>query len=214
MAATFIIADDHPISLKGMESVLKAMGFCILGSYANGLQALNQIILEEPDFVLLDVKMPGLSGIDIAEQIKNKCLKSKIIIYTMFTEASLFEQAKQLNIDGYLLKEFVLEDLEKCIIEIKKGNTWYHPKLEKKLKENMVSFSADLYCKLTKKERIILLGIANNKSNKQLAKEQFLSERTIESHRRNIIKKLDLPNKKNMLLIWAIENKGFFSLID
>ena len=214
MPPTIIIADDHTLTVKGMETVLKKMQFIILGSYANGLQALSQIMLKKPDYVILDVQMPGLCGIDIAEQLKSKNIKSKIIIHTMFTDLALFQRAKQLGIDGYLLKEFVLDDFEKCIKTIKMGKQWYHPKLETLLLKNSVSFSPNLYGKLTSKERTILSNIADAKSTIQIAKEHFLSPKTIESHRRNIIKKLQLPHKNNALLIWAIKNKEFFSLMD
>lgn len=211
---TIIIADDHPITAKGMETVLLKMGFNIVGMHQNGVQALNQIIIEEPDFVLLDVQMIGLSGIDIAEQIKSKNLKSKIIIYTMYTDISLFERAKSINVHGYLLKEFALEDLNKCITAIKKGKQWFHPELEEKLKKDIVSFSPELYAKLSIREKQILTRISENASTKEIANEMFITEKTVESHRTSIIKKLDLPRKKNALLVWAIKNNGFFSLMD
>lgn len=211
---TIIIADDHPITAKGMETVLLKMGFNIVGMHQNGVHALNQIIIEEPDFVLLDVQMIGLSGIDIAEQIKSKNLKSKIIIYTMYTDISLFERAKSINVHGYLLKEFALEDLNKCITAIKKGKQWFHPELEEKLKKDIVSFSPELYAKLSIREKQILTRISENASTKEIANEMFITEKTVESHRTSIIKKLDLPRKKNALLVWAIKNNGFFSLMD
>jgi len=214
MRPTIIIADDHPVSSMGMETILKRIPFTVLGSYTNGLQAFNQIALEKPDYVLLDVQMPGLSGIDIAEKMKAKGIKSKVIIYTMFTDVSLFERAKLLDVDGYLLKEFALDDLQTCIEAIKLGKNWYHPRLEERLHKNTVNFSSELYQTLSPQERNILSSIAENKSTKEIAEEQFLSEKTIESHRRNIIKKLDLPKKRNVLLVWAIENKGFLSLMD
>lgn len=211
---TIIIAEDHPISLQGMETILKKKGFTILGAYTNGLQAYNQIINEKPDYVLLDVQMPGLSGVDITEKLKEKGLLTKIIIYTMYTNASIFERAKQLGVDGYLLKEFALDDLEICVSTIQKGKKWYHPQLEERLKKNAVTFSPELYASLTIRERNILACIADDKSTKQIAEEQFLSEKTIESHRRNIVKKLKLPSKKNALLIWVMKNRGFFAMMD
>jgi len=214
MKKNIIIADDHPITAKGMEVILKKMGFQILGNHRNGIQALNQIITKAPDFVLLDVQMPGLCGVEILEKMREKGIKSKTIIYTMFTNLSLFERAIELDVNGYLLKEFACEDLEVCLKEIEKGKNWFHPKLEERLSQKTNGFSASLYCKLTVKERNILSCIANNKSTKEIAEEQFLSEKTIESHRRNIIKKLELPKKNNALLAWSIEHKDFFSLID
>ena len=214
MKPTIIIADDHAVSAKGMESVLIELGFSILGNHQNGINALNDIVLHKPDYVLLDVKMPGMSGLDIAEELKQKGISCNVIIYTMFTELSFFERAKSLGVSGYLLKEFALEDLEKCLNGIKKSGVWHHPLLEEKLQASKNTFSPELFSKLSPKERFILEGIADSKSTKTIAEEQFISQRTVESHRRSIIQKLKLPKKKNALLMWALENKGFFDLMD
>ncbi|WP_034057765.1 DNA-binding response regulator [Lacinutrix jangbogonensis] len=214
MPKTIIIADDHPITAKGMETILKGLGFNVIGLYTNGLHAFNNICLHKPDYALLDMQMPGMCGLDIVKNIRAKNLKTKIIIYTMFTDISVFKQAMELNVNGYLLKEFAIDDLKECLNEIEKGNNWYNPKLEEKLNNRKAEFSPELYCKLTTKERSIVNCIANNMSSKEIALEQFITEKTVESHRRNIKNKLELTKKNNALLVWAIENKGFFSLMD
>ncbi|WP_420572652.1 DNA-binding response regulator [Kordia sp.] len=214
MRKSIIIAEDHPITARGMENVLTTMGYHVLGTYQNGLQALNQICLQKPDYVLLDVQMPGMCGLDIVENLHKKNIKVKTIIYTMFTDINLLEQAKNLNVNGYLLKEFAIDDLKECMHALERNMNWYNPKLEEKLKKTKVTFSPELFCKLTTRERAVLNCIANNMSTKEIADEQFISERTVESHRRNIKIKLNLPDKKNALLVWAIENKGFFSLME
>lgn len=215
MAKTIIIADDHPITGRGMESILLTMGFDVLGNYQNGIQALNSIISNRPNFALLDAHMPGLCGLDVVVELKKKKLRTKTIIYTMYTDVALFEQAKELGVDGYLLKEFALDDLKECLDALRSGAKWYHPLLEEKLKKSEdQSFKPDLYCLLTPKERSVLASLADNKSTKEIAKELYISEKTIETHRRNIKKKLQLSDNKNALLVWAVKNKGFFSLFD
>lgn len=214
MKPSIIIADDHPISAKGMESILIQLGFEILGNHQNGLNALNDIFQKKPDYVLLDIQMPGLSGLEVAEQLKKKGVRTNVMIYTMFTELSFLKKAKALDVKGYMLKDFALEDLKKCIASIKKGKPWFHPELTDKLQATKVEFSPDLFSKLSQRERTILSSVADGKSTKTIAQDMFISERTVESHRRSIIKKLELPSKKNALLMWAIENKGFFGLVD
>lgn len=215
MSSTIIVADDHPITARGMESILLTMGFDVLGNYQNGLHALNHILNNIPDFVLLDAHMPGLCGLDVVQELKKKNIKTKTIIYTMYTDLALFEQAKELGVDGYLLKEFALDDLKECLDVLRSGNTWYHPLLEEKLNASKgQSFKPDLYCSLTSKERSILSCIAENMASRDIAKQLYVSEKTIETHRRNIKKKLQLSNNKNALLVWAVKNKGFFSLFD
>lgn len=214
MKKNIIIADDHPITAKGMETTLQNMGYNVIGSYTNGLQAFNHICLNVPEYALLDVQMPGLCGLDILEKIRAKNIKTKVIIYTMFNDLSLFKQATKFNVNGYLLKEFALDDLKACMKAIELGKNWYHPKLEEKLNLNQVTFSPELYSKLSSKERLIVKCIAEKKSTKEISEEQFIGEKTVETHRRNIKKKLNLDESKNALLIWAIENKGFFSLME
>lgn len=214
MPKNIIIADDHPITAKGMETILKGLGFTIIGLHTNGLHAFNDICLRKPEFALLDMQMPGMSGLDIVEKMRAKDLKTKIIIYTMFTDISIFKQAMELQVDGYLLKEFAVDDLKECLHAIEKGEKWYNPKLQEKLDKSKDTFSPELYCTLTTKERSVLTCIASNMSSKEIALEQFISEKTVETHRRNIKTKLNLTKKNNALLVWAIENKGFFSLME
>lgn len=215
MVKTIIIADDHPITGRGMESILLTMGFDVLGNYQNGIQALNNILSKKPDFALLDAHMPGLCGLDVVQELKTKKSTTKTIIYTMYTDVALFQHAKEFGVNGYLLKEFALDDLKTCLQTLNEGHNWYHPLLEKKLKDNeQYSFKPDLYCTLTPKERTVLSSIADNKTSKEIASALFLSEKTIETHRRHIKQKLQLSNNKNALLVWAITNKGFFSLFE
>lgn len=215
MKKTIIIADDHPITGRGMESILLTMGFDVLGNYQDGIQALNNILVKKPSFALLDAHMPGLCGLDVVQELSKRNFVTKTIIYTMYTDVALFQQAKEVGVNGYILKEFALEDLKKCLDVLQTGKNWYHPKLEEKLKESKGhSFKPDLYCTLTPKERNVLLCIADNKSSRDIAKELYVSEKTIETHRRNIKQKLNLSSNKNALLVWAVKNKGFFSLFE
>ncbi len=214
MPKKIIIADDHPISGKGMEAILKSLGLNVIGLHTNGLRAFNDICLQKPEYALLDMQMPGMSGLDILEKIRAKNIKTKIIIYTMFTDISIFKQAKELHADGYLLKEFATDDLKACIRALEKNERWYNPKLLEKLNKSKTAFSSELYNELTLKERAVLKCVANNMSTKEISLEQFISERTVETHRRNIRNKLNLSKKNNALLVWALENKEFFSLMD
>ncbi len=209
---TAIIADDHPIILFGAMSILSNMGYQILSTHHNGTQALNAIRATQPQLALLDVQMPGICGIDILEEIRKHQLSIKVIIYTMFTDAHLFHRAKELGVNGYLLKEFATTELNSCVKNIEKGRDWYSPEIENKITKSSRGFNPKLYCRLTTTEKTVLKAIADKKTTKQIAAENFICIKTVESHRRNIINKLDLGHERNTLLIYAIENKGFFSL--
>ncbi len=214
MNKTIIIADDHPVTLRGMESILLTMGIEVIDTFNNGIHALNHIIQAEPDFALLDLQMPGLSGLDVVEEMNKRKLKTKSIIYTMHNDIALFERAKSLDVNGYLLKEFALEELKDCIAKLSVGNYWYSPKLEERLEQTELNFDPERFVQLSTIQKNILKLIADKKTTQEISKELFISVKTVESHRSKIIKTLGLDSTKNSLIIWAIENKGFFNLVD
>lgn len=204
-APTIIIADDHPLLLKGLNDFLIEKGYDLVGIGKDGREAYNLIIQHKPDIAILDIQMPYLSGIEIARKCKNQNIDAKVVLITLHKERELFQKAKELNIFGYILKEFALEEIETCIETVKKGKPFFSTKL-KELIGIILTEDADL-AKLTPSERKILRLIAKDMTNKGIAKQLFISPRTVEKHRSNIIAKLDLEPKTNSLLIWAKENQ-------
>src|SRR5690554_410715 len=202
---TIIIHDQHPLLLKGLNDFLIEKGYDLVGIGKDGREAYNLIIQHKPDIAILDIQMPYLSGIEIARKCKNQNIETKVVLITLHKERELFQKAKELNIFGYILKEFALEEIETCIETVKKGKPFFSTKL-KELIGIILTEDADL-AKLTPSERKILRFIANDMTNKEIAKQLFISPRTVEKHRSNIISKLDLEPKTNSLLIWAKENQ-------
>ncbi len=171
---TVVIADDHPILLKGLKEFLGELGLDILGVANEGQGAIDQIIQFNPQLAILDMEMPNKTGLEIASDCKNLGLETKIILLTLHKELYLYHQAKELNLSGYILKEFALEDLSKA---------------------------------MTPSEVKILRLIAIGLSTKEIANKLFISERTVDKHRSNMIVKLNLEKKHNSLLIWAQKNR-------
>ncbi len=202
---TIIIADDHPLLLKGLNDFLKEKDYNIIGSGNNGREAYNLITKLNPDIAILDIQMPFLSGLEIAKKCKTNGLTTKIILITLHKERDLYQQAQDLNIFGYVLKEFALEEIETCIKTVSKGNPFFSPKIKELLGPNNLE-EASLKS-LTPSEKKILKFIANDKTNKEIASLLFISYRTVEKHRSNIITKLELEHKTNSLLIWAKEHQ-------
>lgn len=205
--STFIIADDHPITLAGMKTYIEKLGHVVLATYENGITAFNNIISLKPDYAILDLSMPGMSGLEVLEKVRARNKSIKIIIYTMYTETTLFDKAVKLGVNGYILKEFAMQELETCLDSLKYKPEWFSPKLSEKLifKENDTLQEKVLL--LTPSEKKIISLIAQEKSSKTIADMLFITEKTVENHRSNMIKKLNLQNNKNALLLWAIEHK-------
>lgn len=201
---TIITADDHPLLLKGLNDFLLEKKFNIIGSGNNGKEAYNLIVKEKPDIAILDIQMPFMTGLDVAKECKINNIETKIILITFHKEKVLFQKATELNIFGYILKEFAIEEIETCIKSVTNGIPYFSPKIKDLLGIN--PYKDSYFNNLTPSEKKILKLIAKDKTNKEIASLLFISHRTVEKHRSNIISKLNLEHKTNTLLKWAKDN--------
>lgn len=204
---TIIIADDHPITLNGIKLYLENLNYNVVGAFPDGEKAFEAIVNLKPDFAILDLNMPFMNGLKVLEELKQINTATKIIIYTMYHENSFFERAKALEVNGYLLKDFALQELELCLEKIDQNEKWFSPKLEETLLINKHDSTAMKIISLTAAEKKILDLIAKDHSTKEIAGLLFISNKTVETHRSNIVKKLGLPNERNVLLRFALQNK-------
>jgi len=203
---TILIADDHPMTLNGIQVYLENLGFKVLNTYQNGFDAFNGIMQIEPDFVILDLNMPGMNGLEVLEKIREQNTTIKIILYTMYHEKSFLTKAIDLSVNGYLLKDFALEELSICLEKINAGENWFSPKLNETLIIKKHDAEMTKLLSLSPAERKILSLIANDHNTKSISELLFISDKTVEKHRSNIIKKLGLPNERNVLMRFALQN--------
>jgi DNA-binding NarL/FixJ family response regulator len=195
-----LLADDHPFTLAGIKHLLEGHGHRIVDACTNGIVALNSIQTKTPDLAILDINMPGMDGLDIAQKAKEKRLPVKIVLLTMHREMSLYLRAKQYGVSGYLLKDYAEEELLKCLEALEKGGGYVSPRLDDDLKPDIQQEGLD---GLTLAERKVVQLIAQHKTSRQIGEILFISEKTVEGHRSKIIEKLGLPKEKNALLRWA-----------
>jgi two-component system nitrate/nitrite response regulator NarL len=200
-----LIADDHPFTLQGTKSFIESYGHKVTDTCSNGISALNLITLHAPDVAILDINMPGLDGLDVSKKIQENKLKTKVILLTMHKEITIYKKATEYGIYGYILKEHAQKELEICLEEVQKGNRYVSAHLEDDLIADTLDSDNKLAI-LTLSEKKIIELIAQQKTSKQIAELLFLSEKTVEGHRSNIIEKLGLVKEKNTLLKWAIQN--------
>ena len=201
---TIITADDHPLLLKGLNDFLLEKKYNIIDSGVNGKEAYNLIIKLKPDIAILDIQMPFMTGLEVAKECKKNKIPIKIILITFHKEKVLFQKASELNIFGYILKEFAIEEIENCIKSVTEGVPYFSPRIKDLLGIN--PYKDSYLNNLTSSEKKILKFIAKDKTNKDIASLLFISHRTVEKHRSNIIQKLKLEHKTNSLLIWAKDN--------
>ncbi len=205
-----IIADDHHIFRKGVLSILSEdSSIEVLGEASNGQEALKLIENVRPEIAILDIDMPIMSGLDVARKVNEKKLGTKIAILTIHKDKEYFNEALELDIKAYVLKESIANDLIDCIRRVAAGEYYISPSISGYLVEknkDMGKHENELG-KLTPTELQILKLIAQSKTNSQIADELFRSIRTIENHRNNICSKLGLKGP-HALLLFAIQYKS------
>ena len=201
-AVKVIIADDHPILLSGLQALINGIeGFEVIGAASNGLEALNMVIDLAPNIVVLDLDMPEMSGLEVAEAIKLKQPEIAISILTLHKEESFLLRSIELGVEGFMLKDFANNEIEKCLKALSSGQKFYSEDLEKMIVSSMQV--PEEYHLLSRAEKRVIRLVAENKTSKEIADLLFISPKTIENHRYNIAKKLQLEPKNNSLLQWA-----------
>lgn len=199
----FVIADDHPLSLLGTQVLLEGMGHVVLESHNNGRSAWDAIKKLKPAFAVLDISMPEMDGLEVAENIRLHQLTTKIILLTSHKEKSVFKKAEELKINAYLLKQYALDELKDCVKHLMTNEAYYSHRMRFELETDIDYLKGEVLEKLTFSERKIFELIVQQKTTKEIADMLFLSGKTIEAHRASIIRKLGIESDKNALLKFA-----------
>jgi DNA-binding NarL/FixJ family response regulator len=207
MKPSIVVADDHPILLTGTKAFLESKGCSVLATSQDGIEAYNSIIKHSPDIAIVDFDMPKLNGLEIAAHCQQKELETKIIILTLYKQEAILNEVGK-SIQGYLLKEDALQEIEFCISEVLLGKTF----ISKNVLEGIhFSINENELQNLSVAESKILRYLAKNFSSSQIAEALFISKRTVEKHRSNIIKKLEIPPTQNGLLLWVQKHPHLFT---
>ena len=197
------VADDHPLFLKGLKDTLvEEADFEILGSAINGQEALEKIINLQPDIATLDLDMPLMNGIEVAKILLKTHQNIKIIILSMHKDADIIRAAMALGIHGFVFKDDAVNDLVNAIRAVNIGKSYISVDTSKSA--FFLQNTNELIGDLTKMEKVILKEIALQKTTFQIAEEHFISTKTVENHRANICRKLNLTGN-NSLLKFAIK---------
>ena len=196
-----LIADDHQIVLDGLKMVLSAReDFEVVGEASNGLEVLEFVSKNKVDIVVLDINMPEMDGIKCAKKIKADYPNIKVIILTMYAQKSFVEEIVKIGIDGCLLKNNTGKELSDAIARVHSGKSYYDQiqnfsKDDKELKEYSLS----------EREIEIIRKLGDGLTSSQIADALFISEHTVKTHRKNILKKLNLHSSSE-LIQYALNN--------
>jgi DNA-binding NarL/FixJ family response regulator len=201
-----ILADDHSVMRHGLRLILEQQeGFEVLGEARDGREAVNLAQALHPDVAVLDITMPNLNGIEAARQITDKHPEIAVVVLSMHADESYVLRALKAGARGYLLKESPESDFLAAIRSVSEGKAFFSPAVSRLLVEDYVRQMQDRdiedsYDLLTPREREILQLIAEGKSNKDIANFLNLSLYTVETHRSNILEKLNLHSVPELIL--------------
>ncbi|MBU1099105.1 MAG: response regulator transcription factor [Bacteroidetes bacterium] len=207
-----VIADDHPMFRGGVRQALETDGnINVIGEASNGKEALEIILEQKPHVAVLDINMPFLTGLQVAKELREKDNKVEIVLLTMFDDEDILNEAMDLGVKAYILKESAALDIVNAVNMVHAGRNYISPALTLKLMEKKKNQNEFIngYKDLSIKEIKVLKLIAESKSTKEIAEDLFLSPKTVENYRYRISEKLNLRGSYS-LLKFALENKELF----
>jgi two-component system, NarL family, response regulator NreC len=210
-----VLADDHVVMRNGLKLLLERQpNFAVAGEAANGREAVEICEKLKPDVLVLDIAMPNLNGIEAARQISAKLPHTAIVVLSMHSDESYVLRALKAGARAYLLKDSAEADLINAIRAVSEGKAFFSPAISKMLVDDYMRRLEqrgveDSYELLTTREREILQLLAEGKSNKEVAAMLNLSLYTVETHRGNILQKLNLHSVPELIL-YAVR-KGVIS---
>jgi DNA-binding NarL/FixJ family response regulator len=188
------VVDDHAVVREGIRRVLEGEpGVVVVGEGGNGDEALALVARERPDVLVIDVAMPGRTGIQVAAEVRRLNVATRVLILSMYNQPEYVLESVKSGARGYLLKDSPPAELRRAVRAVYEGDSYFPPAVAERLaaaRETPARKSPlDV---LTPRERDVLLGVARGETNKQIAARLGISHRTVETHRESLMDKLDI----------------------
>lgn len=206
---SIFIADDHGIVRQGLRDYIALQDDMeVVGDAANGEQAVIRIQDHTPDVVLMDLVMPGMDGIEATRRVREMSPATRVIILTSFAEEEQVFEAIKAGASGYLMKDVKPEELAKAIRGVQAGEPMLHPEIARLMMRELQRDNEQprLHDQLTEREMEVLRCIARGMSNKEIAAELVISEKTVKTHVSNVLQKLHLADR-TQAAIYAMQRK-------
>jgi len=204
MTVSILLADDHQVVRLGLRALLEAEAdFKIVGEAADGLEAKALVERLQPDILVLDLMMPGLNGMEVTRQARQLSPKTKIVILSMQANEAYVLEALRHGASGYVLKQSNMAELVQAIRQVLEGRDYLSPEFTQRAieayKQKSEAATHDPYDTLTTREREVLQLAAEGRTSPEIAEKLFLSPRTVEMHRGNLMRKLGLANQTELV---------------
>lgn len=191
------ITDDHRLVLEGIQSMLDGLdGISVVGTYKDAAETIKNISKDKPDVLLLDINLPDINGIDLCKKLLKKNKNLKILALTNFDESSFVRRILNNGAHGYLLKNTDKPELLEAIKKVLQGEQFIQADIKTKLLNRALGkkSSTTLAPKLTRREHEVLVAISEELTTQEIATKLFISPKTVESHRMNLMTKLGAKN--------------------
>ena len=200
-----LIVDDHPVTREGLRTLLELSGedaVIVVGEAGSGEEAVAQVLQLEPDVVFMDVRMPGISGIEATKQIRKANPGTKVILITIDESRGAISEAIQAGVSGYLLKDASADALLDAAKQAVEGRAVIHPQLTKTfIEEVQHADEAPTTTPLSKREKQILQLVANGSTTKEVARDLGISPHTVKTHLERIFEKLGANDRAQAVAI-------------
>lgn len=201
MSKRILVVDDHAIVSDGLKSLLDGNpNYDVVASCSNGKEALEMLANVKIDIVLMDIDMPEMNGIEATKEIRKRYDELKVIILTMHDEKSMIKMMLDIGADGYLLKNSSKQELEEALRDVQEGKQHLSTQASTILQQKDGEGS-ELLAQLTEREIEILKLISEGFSNKEVGEKLFISHRTVDTHRTNLMQKLDVHNVAGLVRV-------------
>ncbi len=204
-----VIIDDHKMIREGLRQLLELDGeICVIGEAGDGAQGLEVIHEMQPDVVLLDINMPVMNGLDMLKNLREKDNNIKVVILTIHNEIEYLEEAIDIGVNGYILKDSECSSLKKAIFTVFSGNSFIDPSLSPLLKESRSNGGSSKVSDKLKYEKLlssreidILKLVAKGMKNREIANILGISEKTVKNHVSSVLRKLDADDRTKAAVI-------------
>ena len=195
-----IIVDDHEVVRLGLKSLLERHPqFDIVGEAATAREALEQVSRQRPDVVLMDIRLPGMSGIEACEEITKNYPETKVVMLTSYAEDEMLFSAIRAGASGYVLKQIGGEDLVKAIESVGRGEAMLDSAVTQRVfqevRKAVKDEEASAFANLSQQEKHVLLLVSEGRTNREIAKLLFLGEGTVRNYVSSILSKLGVSNR-------------------
>jgi two-component system response regulator NreC len=204
MALTLLLADDHQIVRQGLQAILQTQpDFQVVGEAADGSEAVRLTERLRPGVLILDLTMPGLNGLEVAREVARRAPRTRIVVLSMHSDLAYVVEALRAGALGFVLKDAGSEELIKAVREAAAGRRYLSPPLSQNALgtylQKAETDSAEPYDTLSAREREVLQLTVEGHSGVEIAELLFISPRTVETHRANLMRKLGVRNQKELV---------------